>query len=151
MYCKFTFNLSSCFYSDNLKVLFFLFSPFTENNKDWDKHIREKTKRWSAEVSGWIIAGKDNPLIVVRYEDLKKDTAKEMKRVMDFLGFSHISESDIKERLGEGYNSFYRNHKDNFSHYTEGQKSFIRQQVESTINALREHGKENVFPIDEYL
>ena len=71
--------------------------------------------------------------------------------MMNFLGFSHISESDIKERLGEGYNSFYRNHKDNFSHYTEEQKSFIRQQVQNAINTLREHGKETFFPIDEYL
>ena len=126
-------------------------SYFTESNKDWDKYIREKTKRWSAEVSGMIIAGKDNPFLAVRYEDLKKDTVREMKRVMDFLGFSRISESDIRERLGDGYNNFYRNHKDNFTHYTEEQKLFIRQQVENTINTLREHGKENIFPIDEYL
>ena len=126
-------------------------SYFTESNKDWDKYIQEKTKRWSAEVSGMIIAGKDNPFLAVRYEDLKKDTVREMKRVMDFLGFSRISESDIRERLGDGYNNFYRNHKDNFTHYTEEQKLFIRQQVENTINTLREHGKENIFPIDEYL
>ena len=130
---------------------FLFFSSFTENNKAWDAHVREKAKRWSAEVSGMIIAGKNNPFLVVRYEDLKIDTAKEMKKVMNFLGFSHISESDIKERLGEGYNSFYRNHKDNFGHYTEEQKLFVREQVENIINILREHGKENIFPIDEYL
>ena len=108
-------------------------------------------KRWSAEVSGWIIAGKDNPFLAVRYEDLKKDTVKEMKKVVDFLGFSYISESDIKERLGAGYNAFYRNHKDSFSHYTQEQKEFVHQQVESTINKLREHGKDNIFAINEYL
>lgn len=102
-------------------------------------------------MSGWIIAGKDNPFHIVRYEDLKNNTVKEMKKVLDFLGFSHISETDIEERLGEGYNAFYRNHKDNFGHYTEEQKSFVHQQVEDTINTLREHRMDSIFPIYEYL
>ena len=124
---------------------------FTENNKDWDHFVQEKGKRWSDHVRGWIITGKNNPFHIVRYEDLKNDTVKEMKKVVDFLGFPHISEADIEERLGEGYNNFYRNHKDNFGHYTEKQKSFVRQQVQDTINTLRKHGKENVFPIHQYL
>ena len=122
-----------------------------ENNEDWDRYIRVKGKRWRDHVSGWIIAGKDNPFHIVRYEDLKNNTVKEMKKVLDFLGFSHISETDIEERLGEGYNAFYRNHKDNFGHYTEEQKSFVYQQVEDTINTLREHRMDSVFPIYEYL
>ena len=102
-------------------------------------------------MSGWIIAGKNNPFHIVRYEDLKNDTVKEMKKALNFLGFSHISETDIRERLGEGYNSFYRNHRDDFGHFTEAQKSFVRQQVQDTINTLREHGKEDSFPIYKYL
>lgn len=124
---------------------------FTENNKDWDYFVQEQGKRWRDHVSGWIIAGKHNPFHIIRYEDLKNDTVKELKKILDFLGFLHISEADIEERLGDGYNSFYRNHKDDFGHYTEEQKSYVHQQVQETINALREHGKEAVFPIHEYL
>ena len=102
-------------------------------------------------MSGWIIAAKDNPFLVVRYEDLKKDTIKEMKRVVDFLGFSHISEADITNKLGEGYNNFYRNHTDNFGHFTEEQKAVVQHQVEETIKKLRENGRDNVFPIHKYL
>ena len=100
---------------------------------------------------GWIIAAKDNPFLVVRYEDLKKDTIKEMKRVVDFLGFSHISEADITNKLGEGYNNFYRNHTDNFGHFTEKQKAVVQHQVVKTINKLREIGRDNVVPIHKYL
>ena len=102
-------------------------------------------------MSGWIIAAKDNPFLVVRYEDLKIDAVKEMKKMMNFLGFSHISESEIKERLGEGYNNFYRNHKDDFRHYTEDQKSFVHQKVQETIEILKDLGRENIFPIHQYL
>lgn len=88
---------------------------------------------------------------MVRYEDLKNNTIMEMKKMIDFLGFSHISEAEVRERLSKGFTSFYRNHRDNFSHYTDEQKDFIHQQVQDTINALREQGRENVFPIHEYL
>ena len=110
-----------------------------------------RARRWRDHVSGWIITARYNPLLVVRYEDLKIDAVKEMKIVMDFLGFSHISESDIEEKLGIGYNSFYRNHKDDFRHYTEDQKSFVHQKVEETIKILKDLGRESIFPIHEYL
>ena len=122
-----------------------------DDNEDWDKFVRVRAKRWRDHVTGWIMAAKYNPLHIVRYEDLKKDTVKEMKKVMDFLGFSDISDSDIKERLGEGYNTFYRNHKDIFSHYTQEQKEFVHQRVEETIEIVKDQGKENLFPIDLYL
>ena len=102
-------------------------------------------------MSGWIIAAKDNPFLVVRYEDLKSNTIKEMKKVVDFLGFSHISEADIADKLGEGYNNFYRNHTDSFAHFTDEQKAVVRQQVKEAIKILKEQGRDNLFPIHEYL
>ena len=87
----------------------------------------------------------------MRYEDLKSDTVKEMKKVMDFLGFPHLSEADITERLGQGYSQFYRNHKDSFEHFTEEQKAFVHKQVVDVISTLKQYGLENAFPINEYL
>ena len=71
--------------------------------------------------------------------------------MMDFLGFSHLSEADIANRLGQGYNQFYRNHKDSFGHFTEEQKSFVHKLVVDVISTLKQHGLENAFPIHEYL
>ena len=129
--------------NDNINV--------SENHEGWNAHVEEKGKRWSDHITGWIISGKDNPFHIVQYEDLKNDTVKEMKKVMDFLGFSHLSEADIAERLDQGYNNFYRNHKDDFVHFTEEQKAFVHEQVVNTINTLKEYGLENVFPIYKYL
>lgn len=72
--------------------------------------------------------------------------------MVEFLGFKDIFTEDIiQERLAEGYNDFYRNHKDDFEHFTPEQERLIHQTVKETINLLAENGIEKSFPIKDYL
>lgn len=121
-------------------------------NEQWDRYIKEKSERWKAHVSGWIINGRFNPFHIVRYEDLKINTAKEVLKMVKYLGFKDvISEVDVQARVDEGYSSFYRNHQDDFEHFTLQQKEFIGTTVNETIALLAEYGLDHSFPIREYL
>ena len=103
-------------------------------------------------MSGWIINGRYNPFHIVRYEDLKLNPTKEVLKMAAYLGFKDvISEMGIQARVGEGYNSFYRNHQDGFEHFTHQQEELIGTTINETIAMLAEYGLDHSFPIRDYL
>ena len=114
--------------------------------------MKDRTERWKAHVSGWVISGRSNPFLIVRYEDLKQNTVREVLRMVEFLGFKGLfTEASIQDKLGDGYNGFYRNHQDNFEHFTSDQKALIEKTVRETVSLLAERGLEQSFPIKDYL
>lgn len=56
--------------------------------------------RWSDHVQGWMDAAsaRDN-ILVVRFEDLKDDSVRELRRMLDFIGEAHISANCIGEAV----------------------------------------------------
>ena len=56
--------------------------------------------RWSEHVHGWIdaAAARDN-VLVVRFESLKKDSARELKRMLNFIG-QQVPEYQIEQAAG---------------------------------------------------
>lgn len=96
-------------------------------------------ERWKRHTCGWLINGKNNPLHIVRYEDLKEGTTKEVLKVVQFLGGVNLPDHNITERLKPGYNHFYRNHVDTFFHFTPDQEAYISGVIHTTISNLRNH------------
>ncbi len=122
------------------------------DNKEWEKYVREKMERWKAHISGWIVGAKFNPLLITRYEDIKANTVKEVLRMIEFLGFKDLfTEDALRVKLGTGYSNFFRNHQDDFGHFTAQQSELISKTVQETIDLLTENGIENSFAIRDYL
>lgn len=46
---------------------------------------------WDKHVTGWLLANHRVPLMTVRYEDLLRNTAKELIRALEFCGISHTN------------------------------------------------------------
>lgn len=91
------------------------------------------------------------PVYVLQFEDLKADTARELKKVTDFLGFAYSLE-EVSTRLEAGFTKFYRNHTAEFSHFTASQEQYIHDVVHHTSQIMREKGLYELFPrIDDYL
>ena len=57
----------------------------------------------------WLADGirKGRPVHIVKYEDLKLATLKEVKRMLDFLQFPY-EEEELKERITTDFSTFYR-------------------------------------------
>lgn len=103
-------------------------------------------------MSGWIISGRLNPFLIVRYEDLIVNTTDELSKMVEFLGYKEVvSRLEIQRVVREGYRSFYRNHKSVFEHFTPDQKELIHRTVEETIDLLAKYNLANSFPIRKYL
>jgi len=120
------------------------------NNSHWGSFLQEKAVRWPVHIASWIINGRNNPFHVVRYEDLKMNETREIIKLLKFLGVPH-SDQEVNERLKFGFSDFYRNHHDEFRHFTTEQERFITSQVNQTISILKVYGLDKVFPIHEYL
>ena len=91
------------------------------------------------------------PVLILRYEDLKKHSVPEMKRVTDFLGFS-FTKKEVSARLRGGYPQFYRNHTVDFQHFTPAEEQFLHSLIHNTTLLMKEYGVYSMFPhIDQYL
>ena len=78
------------------------------------------------------------------------NATREVIKLLKFLGVPH-SEQVVNERLKSGFSDFYRNHHDEFSHFTAEQEHFVTSLVNQTISILKVYGLSKVFPIHEYL
>ena len=96
----------------------------------------EHLKKWATMVNSNILVSLiryKHPVLVVRYEDLKRDEAGEVRRMLEFLQVAYS-----EERLGASYTHFYRNHTDTFKHFTPEQKNLINAKIKSIGKKLEE-------------
>ena len=122
-------------------------------NKDWDAYIHTKLSRWPQQTVNLLFEAKlaKCPVYILVFEDLRSDTAGEMKRVTDFLGFSYTLE-EVSARLKAGYSHFYRNHTAHFPHFTPDQEQYIHSVVKATSQFMKKEDLYSMFPrIDDYL
>ena len=109
-------------------------------------------QRWGYQIklAGKICRNKSYPILVVRYEDIKADTLVQVRRILDFLEFNYM-EQKLTERIREGYSSFYRNHTDNFEHFTPQQNAFINAELNKIVSVLHTYNVSGLFRIDQYV
>ena len=100
--------------------------------------VLNQTSKWMLMMEHYVIDPGDHPVLVVRFEDLKKDAVTEVKKMLDFLEFPY-SELELEERVRDGYTQFLRSHKDHFDHYTKEQTAHINKAIRTVIKRLQEN------------
>ena len=75
----------------------------------------------------------------MKYEDFKVDSKRELERILNFLEVPY-SRSQLDKVVSEGYNAYHRPKGEEFEHYTEAQKSHIREIVRRTSETISNHG-----------
>ena len=87
-------------------------------------------------VSSNLVRKEARPVLVVFYEDLKRDTATDLKSMLDFLDYPYNT-AQLNSTVQEGYSSYYRNHTDTFEHYTPEQKAFVNKVILQTAEMVQ--------------
>ena len=123
---------------------------FIGTNKRWTEFIRSQIPRWQGMIEGWVINHRKHPILVVKYEDLKKNVTLQVKIILTFLSFPYL-DREIEERITSGFNSFQRSHKAKFEHYTPIQRKQILKAISSTSHLLSAHRLTHLLSIDDYL
>ena len=94
-----------------------------------------------------------HPLLVVRYEDLKHDSVKEVQRMLDFLDIT-IERDDLVHRLRQNsFSKYHRNHtrSSQFNPYTPSQIRYWNSVISDTEKSLQANGITNFIPLRRYL
>lgn len=120
------------------------------DNPTWNEFVMNQASRWKAMLKNWVIKNVDHPVLMVKYESLQSDTFAQSKRILDYLGVSYNA-YQVENLLKNGMQTFHRNHSDNFEHYTEFQRSYVKSIVEEAIELLRERRIADEVNITDYL
>ena len=122
------------------------------DNEDWNTFVHTQAVEWQKTVLAWVVNSAGHPVIVVKYEDMKTDTAKELLRMLDFLHVPY-TETQFQSVVTRGYNMFKRHHspRDDFEHFTLEQEAFVDSVVQSTLTKLEEVGLADKCNVTSYL
>lgn len=112
--------------------------------------LREQVPRWQALVKDWVSSHGRHNILVVKYEDLKRITVHEVKRILTFLKISY-TDQDLERRLARGFDSFHRSHKPNFEHYTPLQRQRVLRAINDTIELLNRSKQSHLLDLHEYV
>ena len=93
---------------------------------------------------------KNQPKLVVRYEDFQRDRVREVSRILDFLYFPYTHET-LAKRLKEDFDMFRRNRHADFETFTESQEHYVEQQLREILDRLSRDNDGVTFGIEEYL
>lgn len=123
-------------------------------NPEWEAMIHKQAKRWKNMITNHVINRPwTHPILVVRYEDLKKDSVKEVQRMLDFLDIS-IHKAELLRRLHQSsFSEYHRNHSDSspFEPYTSSQVQYWNSVITNVDKSLRSNGITGFIPLKSYL
>lgn len=109
---------------------------------EWDSYIHVYIQAWKERILNWI--DQDHAeVLVVYYEDLKRNTLTEIIRIMDFLELDYPSSEEIGMKLSKDFTEFKRPHtrNENNEYYTPEQKHYIKLVIEETDRELKRANK----------
>ena len=119
-------------------------------NEDWNNWVRNQSLMWRRTVLAWVVDNHNHSVLVIRYEDLKKDTSVSLRRMLDFLQVPY-TEQRLQEVITQGFKEFKRKHSEEFDHYTQEQRELVRSVINDTLSVLKARGLSSVCNIEEYL
>ena len=79
------------------------------------------------------------PVLVIGYENLKKDTHTELKKMLDFLGYPY-SEEDVLCAVKGSSKAFHRNHTRKALHpFSSPVQKFVLNEIQQVNTMLLKH------------
>ena len=119
----------------------------------WDDFLQTYMTHWVERIQHWVLEQtSDHPVMVVRYEDLKRSTGREVRRVFSFLQLP-FSIKDLTQRLKEDFTTFKRPHCEtcDFERYTASQTLHMKSSLEHAIHLAEQSNMSHILKLDEYL
>ena len=104
----------------------------------------EQATEWQQIVLAWMTSNHDHPLLVIKYEDLKSDTPRELGKMLDFLQVPHRA-SVLQE-----FTVNVQDEKPTID-YTSDEIDYINSVVENTIATLRTSNIDDKCDLTSYL
>ena len=124
-------------------------------SQGWNTFLYTYLNQWLTLIENWILRqsrNNSNKVLVVKYEDLKQDTLKEIGRMMTFLGLPFDKEV-VAHRLAEDFTDFKQPHNagSDFEHYRFDQIMRVKDAVLRAIRLTEKSNMTHVLDLTDYL
>ena len=115
-------------------------------------YVHTQALRWQRTIFAWMVNNMGHPVIVVKYEKMKANTSKELRRMLEFLQVPY-TEAQFQSVVNSGYEKFRRHHssQDDYDHYTSEQRAFVNSVIRTTHSILEEYHLSETCSVHEYL
>ena len=115
-------------------------------------YVHTQALRWQRTIFAWMVNNMGHPVVVVKYEDMKANTSKELRRMLNFLQVPY-TEAQFQSVVTSGYEKFRRHHssQDDYDHYTSEQRAFVNSVIRTTHSILEEYCLSETCSVHEYL
>ena len=121
-----------CTYGANF-TLFFL-----ADNPAWEAYVKKQSRSWKSNVMQWL-SHRQFPVLIVGYDNLKRDTYTELKRMLDFIGYPY-SEEDVLCTVRNSGEAFHRNHtRKDLRPFPPELQNFVLNEIKQVNNILLKH------------
>ncbi len=125
-------------------------SPHAGENRGWNIFVKTKIKKWQGHFVSWLLNNDGHPVLIVRFEDLKTDLVKEVRRMLEFLKVPY-SEEELTKRMMEDDGTFRRRHHEVFDHFTAEQRFIVLAAIRQLIQLLKLRNGGDTLGMEEYL
>ena len=115
-------------------------------------YVHQKAVKWQKTIFAWVVNNVGHPVNVIKYEDMKTNPSRELRRMLDFLQVSY-TEAQFQRVVNNGYEKFKRHHspRDDYDHYTSEQRAFVNSVIRSTHSVLEEYHLSETCNVYDYL
>jgi len=110
---------------------------FTGNDRLWDTWVARGCSRWVNSVINWLYIYK-GPVLIVEYEEIKIDVAKQLQRMLDFLEHPY-SDKDIQCVVNKQMETFHRHRDKQFDPFTGKQRRLVQNSILKIAKLLSKH------------
>lgn len=130
-------------------IVVWWFNPvyFSGWNKRWNEFIHHQSEQWREIVQLWVIGGlkAGKQVMVVHYEELQRARNTQIIRMLKFL------KQSTSKQLMQEFNTFHRQHSNEFEPYTNKQKNYVLSVVQDTIKDLAQNNMQSQINLTQYL
>ena len=107
-----------------------------------------EVRKWKVHVLKWLTYTQA-PVLIVGYENIKKDAHTELKKMLDFVEYPY-SESDISCAVKSSGEAFHRNHTKKHGHpYSQELQNYVLHIIKEVDSRLLKHNISYNHPYNE--
>ena len=130
------------------------------NFTKWEEFVRDGIYHWKTMLRNWVVLPHmgntvaKHPLLIIKYEDLKREPEVGLKRMLDFLKADYSVGNLSHAVSSQALRLFQRapeRKSNSLSHFTATQHELVEKSLRDISRLLSNRGLQSVLSVDDYL
>lgn len=127
------------------------------NFTQWEEFVREGIHQWETMLRNWIVLRHSvakHPLLIIKYEDLKREPEAGLRQMLDFLKVDYGVEDVRRVVNSQATRLFQRTPErkpSRLSHFTATQRALVERSLRNLSKLLSNRASRSLLSVNDYL